>query len=1129
MKLRGERIIFSATDLNNFLECAHLTHLDLKRLKGEIEWSAPDNPMRDLLVAKGEEHESRYLEALEAKGYSVAIIDRGPTAEEQTLQAMRAGAAVIYQAGFAHGDWIGYADFLIKVDTPSDLGAWSYEVGDTKLARKPKPYYLLQLCFYSEHVARLQGTAPELMHLILGDGAQERYRIKDFDAYFRRARAEFLTTIADASAATYPFVVRHCEICDWSEYCKKRREDDDHLSLVATIRRSQIIRLNEAGITTLEALAEAPEPIDVHGVSAHAAGGLHLQAVLQLHHRRTGEHVYEILPPEGPERGFALLPEASDGDVFFDMEGDPWFENGALEYLFGAVVLEHGEPAYKQWWAHTHEEERAAFEGFVDFLMERLNQYPNMHVYHYAFYEQSALKRLMGSHATREIEVDHLLRSKVFVDLYKVVRQSLRVSQPGYSIKKLEAFYMDAREQEIKGGAESILEYEKFIDSRDPVILEHIREYNEVDCRSTLHLRDWLLERSREAEKLYPDGPGALEIPPEKEPTERVVAQRAEIERLSAALLDGVPETPELRTKGQQAQWLLAQLLDWHRREEKPEWWALFERMGSTPEELLDDPECIAGLDPDHGHRPVAVKKSVIHRLTFPPQEYKLSANKAVREPATNTPAGTLLDVNDAEGWLLLRRGPTLADQPLPRAIGPEQPRSSDGMRMAIMRFAASVVENGIDGDGPYRALRDVLLRNLPRLRGRLPGVPPPIDADDSAGEATHIVRDLDDSLLFIQGPPGSGKTYTTARVIVTMMREGKRVGISSNSHKAIHNLLTEVEQCAKKTRFEFRGIKKSTADDDGSTFEGLGFIENESDAKAIGGRLTEVNLVAGTVFLFSNDDLDQAFDVLFVDEAGQISLANAAAMGTAARNLVLVGDPMQLGQPTKGSHPPGAAASVLEHLLGDDPTVPPERGLFLKHSWRMHPKVCGFISTVMYEDRLEAHPGNEVRCIEEGGRLGGTGLRFLPVAHEGNVQKSPEEAERIRAEVAALMGKSFTDKDGSQRPLTLEDILVVAPYNAQVNCLRESLPEGARVGTVDKFQGQEAPVVLFSMATSSGDELPRTLEFLFSRNRLNVAMSRAQCLAVLVCSPKLLNVRCRTVDQMRMVNALCRFVEMAT
>ncbi|MGH3048583.1 MAG: DEAD/DEAH box helicase, partial [Gaiellaceae bacterium] len=378
--------------------------------------------------------------------------------------------------------------------------------------------------------------------------------------------------------------------------------------------------------------------------------------------------------------------------------------------------------------------------------------------------------------------------------------------------------------------------------------------------------------------------------------------------------------------------------------------------------------------------------------------------------------------------------------------------------------------------------------------------------------DAKVLVERIEGAHLFVQGPPGSGKTYTGARLIVHLLARGKRVGVSSQSHKAIHNLLDEVEKVAAAEGVDFRGLKK------GDHYEGH-FIETAGS----GFDDPEVGLIAGTAWLMAREELDSTLDYLFIDEAGQISLADALAMGTAARTLVLLGDPLQLAQVTQGLHPDGAGCSVLEHLLGDDQTIPVDRGLFLGESWRMHPDVCRFVSDAFYESRL----GSAEECRRQGTALG-TGLRFLPVAHEANRRESPEEASAIKEELRRLLGQEWTDAEGRTRRLGLQDVLVVAPYNDQVALLAETLPDGARVGTVDKFQGQEAAVAFFSMTTSSGEDLPRNLDFLFSRNRLNVAVSRARCLAYVVASPRLLEIECRTIEQMRMANALCLFVEQA-
>jgi superfamily I DNA and/or RNA helicase len=283
-----------------------------------------------------------------------------------------------------------------------------------------------------------------------------------------------------------------------------------------------------------------------------------------------------------------------------------------------------------------------------------------------------------------------------------------------------------------------------------------------------------------------------------------------------------------------------------------------------------------------------------------------------------------------------------------------------------------------------------------------------------------------------------------------------------------------------------------------------------------------EAQLIAGTSYLFAREELDQHVDTLFVDEGGQFALADALAVGTAARNLVLLGDPNQLPQVSQGSHPPGGEASVLGHLLGEDETLRPGMGVFLEHTWRLRPEVNAYVSETFYEGRLEPADMTSTRSIADG-----NGVRFLPVSHTGHRTAAPEEAEEVAREIERLVGTPYEDEEGP-RPLRHDDFIVVAPYNSHVRCLREALPDEVRVGTVDKFQGQEATVSFFSMASSSGEDVPRGIDFLFSRNRLNVAVSRARCLAYVVASPRLLDTECRTVEQMKLVNALCRFVEMA-
>ena len=1076
MRQSDGQLTFSPSDLNAYRACPHLATLELAVARGEIERPYRHNPHADLIRRKGEEHEERYLRQLVGRGRRVRQIgfeDRDwERAARETEEAIREGVDVVYQAVLrdASGRWRGFADFLERQPHGG------YEVVDTKLARRAKPEHVLQLCFYTEQLARIQGHRPEAMHVVNGLGERETFRPDDYLAYYRRLKERFLEAAANGSA-TYPYPVDHCSLCEFLFRCREQWEHDDHLSLVAGIMRRQVDRLSAAGIPTLAALATAPGETRVRKLRPETLAKLREQAALQLHRRETGELKHVALPLE-PGRGFALLPEPSPGDIWLDLEGDPWYEpQRGLEFLFGWIYLDDGGVArYDCIDALDREGEKAGFERLLDLISERRRRFPDMHVYHYAPYERTALVRLMGEHGTREQEVDDLLRGEVLVDLFKVVRQALRLSLESYSIKSVEDFYGFRRSAEVAGGGESAVAFEEWLETRDDSILEGIRAYNEEDCRSLYELHRWLLDL-RPPELPWREPPEPREL--SEEARERL-DERAELE---ARLLEGADE--------REPRWLLAHLLEYHRREEKPQWWQYFHHKSLGEDELVEDTDTIGAIE--LAGEPVRDKRSFVYTLAFPAQEHKIGGS--CEDPATENTYD--VEVDDERGLIRLRRSVERAQEPLPRALIPSGPLGTRTQRDAVLRFAK--------GPERYPALVEILERLPPRAK--LDGTP------------VEAAASLDGSYLFVQGPPGSGKTWTGARIAIELMRRGQRVGVTSLSHKAIHNFLHDVREAALEQGFAFKGRKKASDDAD-SRYEDE-FVDCCGDNPAM--RDPELQLLAGTSFLFSREDLDGSVDTLFVDEAGQIALADAIAVGTSARNVVLLGDPNQLPQVSQGAHPPGASASVLEHLLGEDETVRPEMGLFLERTWRMRPEVNDFVSETFYEGRLE--PANV--CLRRSLALG-NGVRFLPVSHVGNRTHSPEEAGVVAEEIRRLLGTPYEHGDGS-RPLAPDDVVVVAPYNAHVRCLRQRIPDTrVRIGTVDKFQGQQAAVVFYSMASSSADDAPRGLDFLFSRNRLNVAVSRAKCLAYVVASSRLLDAGCRTVEQMRLLNAHCRFVEVA-
>jgi predicted RecB family nuclease len=1102
MQLHHGKLLLSPSDLSNYLACPHLTTLELeaahrRRAKPHIR-----EALAQLLADKGDLHEKRYLDDLRSHGREIVEVELPERSAEfdeayaATIAAMRAGADVIYQATFARAGWRGRADFVVRVNEPSDLGDWSYEPYDTKLARSTKPAAVLQLAWYAGEIAAIQGRLPERLHVVLGTTEVETYRPADVEAYLRLAQRR-LRDHAEDPPETYPWPCEHCSRCDFVPVCRDRWVADDHLTRVASIRRDQIGKLGTVDITTLTALGEAPPGLNVRRLAPAMVEKLCDQAALQLHRYRSSELTYRLLAPE-ERRGLGLLPTPSPGDLFFDMEGDPFYDPAlGLEFLFGVLWRDpSGTTTYQPFWAYDRDGERRAFEEFVDFVGERRQAVPELHVYHYATYEPSTLARLMGAHATREEEFDEFLRGEVFVDLLQVVRQGMRAGVDSYSLKDIEKLFF-TRKAEVSSGNEAVIEFERWLDDDESARLDAIAAYNEEDCLATLELRDWLLARRPEAEREH--GVSIPFLPP---PEGRPVVEHDEAPAETAMLRDALLASASVGDGRE----LCARLLEYHRREARPGWWWYFLRLRMTDEELADDGEALGclehdGAEPDDLSIANPRAKSLEWTFTFPPQQHQFDEEDGGSDPREKGTGWTVSAIDNATGVIRLRRSKNMRDAPLPTSLVPGGPIGTKAQQGALRRLAASLLA----GDGRYLHLELLLRGDLP-LRGAV------LQCRELADQRDLLDR-LEGSYLVVQGPPGSGKTYRGARLITHLLAQGRKVGITAQSHKVIHNLLAEVERAAAEEGLDFKGIKR------GDHWQSAHIKTSDSIAKVLD---PEITLVAGTAWLFAREELDGKLDTLVVDEAGQFSLADALACGTSAKRLVLLGDPLQLAQVTQGVHPHGSGASVLEHVLGDHETIPETMGIFLEETRRMHPKVCRFVSEAFYEGRLGSIPECADRTTSDG-----VGVRWLDVTHEGNRVDSEEEATAIATEIERLVGHTFRDALG-ERPLRHADVMVVAPYNAQVRLLRERLTPAVEVGTVDKFQGREAAVVFYSMASSSGEDVPRGLDFLMSRNRLNVAVSRAQCLAYVACSPRLLEVDCRTVEHLKLANALCRFVEIA-
>lgn len=1106
----GDSIVYSASDLASAARCEYALLRDFDAKLGRGPSVCVEDALFARTVALGTEHERRRLEQLRDEfGDAVAVIGRpaytfdGLTAAAAATQdAIARHAPVVYQAAMFDGRFVGFADFLLR-------DGEQYRVADTKLARSPKVTALLQLAAYADALAGLGVPVAPEAELELGDGTVVRYRVGDLIPVYRSQRAQ-LQRLLDEHYASGDAVrwddegVRACFRC---ELCTEKLRAADDLLLVAGMRVTQRDKLIDAGITTIGELAgrvgKVPE------LAPSAVAKLAAQAKMQVLQRDTGIAQFEVADPQP----LALLPEPNPGDLFFDFEGDPlWTADGkqwGLEYLFGVLDATGG---FRPLWAHNRVEERKALVDFLAMVAKRRRRHPNMHIYHYAPYEKTALLRLAGRYGVGENEVDDLLRNGVLVDLYPLVRKSIRVGAESFSLKALEPLYMGAhlRSGDVTTAADSITSYARYCEllaegraDEAATVLKEIEDYNHYDCRSTRALRDWLVMRAWES--------GVTPVGVQPVPDAGAIAEHDQLaSALSAYTGDAAAAD---RTPEQTAVAMVAAARGYHQREDKPFWWTHFDRLNYPVEEWSDSTSVFVAREASvavEWHTPARAHKQQRRvRLVGELARGDLNTNVfALYEPPappgmTEDPdrracgRAVIVEVDDPAlptEVVIVERisndGNTFHQ--LPFALTPGPPVPTTTLRQSIESTAAAVVA-GLPRL-PRTPLMDILTRRPPRTRsaGPLPR------GNDIAADITAAVLDLESSYLAVHGPPGTGKTHTAALVILRLVTEyGWRVGVVAQSHAAVENLL----DCVIDAGLDPARVAKKRYDHHAPRWQ-------EIDGNQYAAFITDTPgcVIGGTAWDFANANRvpPGSLDLLVIDEAGQFCLANTIAVALAAKNLLLLGDPQQLPQVSQGTHPEPVDTSALDWLVDGQRTLPDERGYFLDVSYRMHPQVCAAVSALSYEGRLHSHTERTTARFLDGYQ---PGVHVLSVGHQDNSIESPQEADAIVAEILDVLGRDWTDEDGT-RPLTALDVLVLAPYNAQVATVRQRLRSAGldevRVGTVDKFQGGQAPVVFISMTASSVDEVPRGISFLLNRNRLNVAISRAQYAAVIVRSEML-------------------------
>jgi len=1121
-----ERLL-TPSKITAWLDCDH--YLTLRHRVDEGSMAKPDatfGSMARMLSDKGLEHEKDCLAGYRSRGLSVFEVPKQDREGGESFahwvgrvgNPLADGHDVIYQMPFVHAGVRGIADFLIRVVDPA-TSTWGYEPVDAKLARKEaKPGHVLQLCFYADAIEALTGHRARRIHLWLGSGDAETLLADDFRPYWRSLRGRLVEVMDQepTSVITVPESNAHCDYCEFAGPCTDQWRAADALHYVAGIRRPDRDALGLIGVSTMAALATQTGPVP--GLRADRLVRIVGQAVLQVEARDGNQDapppfvLTEPIDDSDWGKGFTKLPEPDHADVFLDFEGHPfWRADTGLFFLFGWIEQEGAEWVYRAFWAHDQDQERVATEALIDYLADRRAEHPGMHVYHYNHTERSELEKLAEKHAVRESALADLVDTGLFIDLLVVTRNAMQVGAETYGLKDTERLTDFERGHDIDKGAGAVLEYEAWTKQHDQDSLDRIASYNEDDVRATRALRDWLINHRpndlewREAH-LVPD------------------EQTFDIDKRVAALHAFASGTPGH---------LLGHLLGYWQREWRAYKMPKLVKLEGETGNLLDEPEVLAGLRfigeiPCVSEKTGKPLKDPAQQFELPPQDTSgFRADKTWKVmyagPDGMTGFAPVHRLEPEDGIVELQwtdRAQKMGVIPTAVAFDdwvPAKPKPD-----ALAELADQVIDPVANGD-PNPVSLALLRRDLPAFS---PGGGPVDDRfTDDLPDMCQWVTELDHSFMAIQGPPGTGKTYSGSHLILALIRDGKRVGITAMSHHAIDNLLRETVTLFEKEGEldRLRAMKKVSNDVE----QPIPHVKYTRSNKACAN--PDFNLVAGTTWLFAGNDMagdDAAVDVLLIDEAGQLALADAVVASRSATNVVLLGDPLQLAQVAQASHPDGAGASVLEHVLGDGVTISAERGVFLTETRRMHPDVCRFISDQIYEGLLTSHPSCAIQATAFG-----TGLRWIRADHADCSTESVEEAELVGDEICRLLGSEWTDQHGVTSDLAPEHFMVVAPYNDQVRLIRARLDadprtEGVEVGTVDKFQGRQAAVVFFTMTTSSSEDMTRSADFLFSRNRLNVAVSRAHCLAYLVCTKELIDSRARDVPEMRLISTLCNFIE---
>jgi predicted RecB family nuclease len=1114
MILKNNFIEYSPNDLLRFLDSRFLSWMDRKNLIHQNKFDKfkvadEENPTKKLLFQEGIQIEKNLVKKLKDKYIDYVELDGDPENMEEnieeTLEAMEDGVEIIFQGHLRSNNFMGISDVLLKQEGKSNFGDYYYTVKDIKRSQVSKSKFIIQVCGYCDLLEQIQGVRPKKAYILLGNGEEEEFIVNDYYNYYLSIKNKFINFQKEFKEEDDLLPEIDDNHWYWEDYAYDKLEELEDISLIANIEKSDIKDLRKNKINSLSDLSKTSFT-DLKDISFNEETFYRLkkQAIIKKENNRS----YEVLPHDiNNPKGLCNLMEYQKSDLYLDVQYTENFGKEGFIFFYNVYYLKDNKWHHKTFDSFTVNNEEKTFKIAMSFVRDFIGKRGK--VYHFGSETYEHLLEVAAKYDTFLPFIETLYFSHKFVDLEKIVIQSMVLNTHKFTLENISQLIgFDYREVEKESSLFSVKNF--------GVIKSNIERANNFFQGLTLqkmkafkHLHEWMLKiQAKEEIELVEYSYDNL-LDEEEDDNEKLILQGKNT--YDQKKYQSASEEEKVRT-------LILQLLKFHRHESKPSLIEKQELLSQQESTWKKHPRCLSNLKFKKSHEIDEAIRIYSYNVK---DETKIKVGDQVTLYQNQKLKGEVVILSPENEEIVIKFSKNKIDKVKKYkniSIMQDNFLPISGLERHLKSMVNIDEIDNLEFFGLNKCIYDFFMRKYPDINGLMKSKPLYNPSKELIPQAINIVNNMKETCLIFQGPPGAGKTYTSSNIIIDLIRKGKRVGISSNSHKAINNVLIKLKELDNSLNI----IKlNSNKEED---LEEVG-IPNPSNKEWEKGK-KYFQIVGGTVFKFAKSEMNNYFDYLFIDEAGQVSLANLMAMSSSCKNLVLIGDQMQLEQPIQAIHPGESGKSALEYYLKNHKTIPENYGFFLPETRRMNNELTQIISKYFYEDKLKAHESSHNREVifnEDNGIIfRKKGLQFVSVNHKDNTQYSMEEVDKIKEIVDYLLEQKI-NIDGQVKDITMDDIIMVSPYNMQVSKLKKVFKKG-KIGSVDLFQGQEAPIVIISLASSSSGG--RGIDFLLNENRINVALSRGKALAIIVASEEILTSSVDKLEELKLLNLFSELIE---